>query len=73
MEACTEHSSVCFKQHAVIEFLTVDRVSPIEIHCGIQVFYGDDCVDLSTVHRWPKKYEDGEVGRADMCVKQQSR
>jgi hypothetical protein len=33
MEACTEHPSICFKQHAVIEFLSAKGASPIEIHC----------------------------------------
>ena len=32
MEACTEHSSVHFKQCAITEFLTNEEVSPIEIH-----------------------------------------
>jgi hypothetical protein len=41
MEACTNHSSVCFKQHAITEFLTNEGVSPIEIHCQMQVVYGD--------------------------------
>lgn len=33
MEPCTEHLLVHFKQHAVIEFLTIKGVSSAEIHC----------------------------------------
>jgi hypothetical protein len=44
MEPRAEHSSVRFKQRAVIEFLTAEWVSPIEIHLRMQVVYGDDCV-----------------------------
>jgi hypothetical protein len=31
MEACTEHSSVHFKQCAITEFLPTEEVSPTEI------------------------------------------
>ena len=43
---------VRFKQRAVIEFLTVEKVPPIEIHRRMQAVYGDQCVDVSTVRRW---------------------
>jgi hypothetical protein len=69
MEACTEHSSVRFKQRAVIEVSTAGGVSPFEIHCRMQVVYGDDCVDVSTLRRWAKKCKDGTPERADLCVK----
>lgn len=55
MEACNEHTLVCFTQHAMIEFFNAKGVSAIEIHCWKQVVYGDDsvdCVYVSTVrHR----------------------
>jgi hypothetical protein len=35
MEACTEYSSMCFKQRAVIEFLSGVGVFPIKIQCGM--------------------------------------
>lgn len=41
---------------ACIEYLLCDwilnakQVSPVDIHCQIQVVYSDDCVDMSTVH-----------------------
>ena len=46
-----EFSEVRFKQRAVIEFLTAEKVPPIEIHIRMQAVYGDQCVDVSTV-RW---------------------
>jgi hypothetical protein len=60
MEACTEHWSVHFKQRAVIEFLTTEGVSPIEIHCWMHVVYGDHCVDVSTVLCWANRCMAGE-------------
>jgi len=44
-----EFSDVRFKQRAVIEFLTAEK---IKIHRRIQAVYGDQCVDVSTVRRW---------------------
>ena len=31
------------------EFLTAEKVPPIEIHRRMQAVYGDQCVDVSTV------------------------
>ena len=45
-------SDVQFKQRAVIEFLTGEKVPPLEIHRRTQAIYGDQCVDVSTVRRW---------------------
>jgi len=50
-----EFSDVRFKQRAVIEFLTAGKVPPIEIHGRMQVVYGDQCVDVSTVRRWVRR------------------
>jgi len=47
-----EFSDVWFKQRAVIEFLTMEKVPPIEIHRQMQAIYGDRCVVVSTVKRW---------------------
>jgi len=47
-----EFSDVRFKQRAVIEFLTAEKVPPIEIHRRMQAVDGDQCVDVSTVRRW---------------------
>jgi hypothetical protein len=54
----------------VIEFLTAEGISPVEIHRRMQVVYGDDCVDVSTVHRWANTCKDGEPGISDLCDKQ---
>ena len=51
-----EFSDVRFKQRAVIEFLTTEKVSPIEIHSRMQVVYGDQCVGVSTVRRWVRRF-----------------
>ena len=61
-----EFSDVRFKQHAVIEFLTAEKVPPIEIHRQMQAIYGDQCVDVSTVRCWVRRFKDGELGQADL-------
>ena len=43
-----------YKQHRVIEVLTVKRVLPTEIHHQVQVVYGYDCVDMSMLSAGPK-------------------
>jgi len=50
-----EFSDVRFKQRAVIEFLTAEKVPPIEIHRRMQAVYDDRCVDVSTVRRWVRR------------------
>ena len=47
-----EFSDVRFKQRAVIEFLTAEKVPLIEIHRRKQAVYGDQFVDVSAVRRW---------------------
>ena len=47
-----EISDIWFKQLAVIEFLTAEKIPPIEIQRRMQAIYGDQCVDVSTVRRW---------------------
>ena len=59
-----EFSDVRFKQRAVIEFLTMEKVPPIEIHRRMQDVYGGQCVDVSTVRRWVRRLKDGELGQA---------
>ena len=67
-----EFSDVWFKQRAVIEFLTVEKVPRIEIHRPMQAVYGDQCVDVSTVRRWIRRFKDGELGQADLSDKARS-
>ena len=57
-----EFSDVRFKQRAVIEFLTAEKVPPIEIHRRMQAVYIDQYVDVSTVRRWVRRFEDGGNG-----------
>jgi transposase-like protein len=57
-----EFSDVRFKQRAVMEFLTAEKVPPIEMHRRMQAVYGDQCVDVSTVRRWVRRFKDGELG-----------
>jgi len=64
-----EFSDVRFKQRAVIEFLTEEKVRPIEIHRRMQAVYGDQCVDVSTVRLWLTPFIDGELGQADLSDK----
>jgi len=61
-----EFSDIRFKQRAVIEFWTAGKVPPIEIHRRMQAVYGDQCVDVSTVRRWERRFKDGELGQADL-------
>jgi hypothetical protein len=44
-----EGSDVQSKQSAVTEFLTAEKVPPIEIQRQMQAVYGDQRVDVSTV------------------------
>ena len=64
-----EFSDVRFKQRAVIEFLTAEKVPPIEIHRRMQAVYGDQCVDVSKVRRCVRRLKDGEFGQADLSDK----
>ena len=64
-----EFSDVRFKQRAVIEFSTAEKVPPIEIHRRMQAVYGDKCVDVSRVRRWVRRFKDGELGQADLSDK----
>jgi hypothetical protein len=57
-----EFSDFWFKQRAVIEFLTTEKVPPTEINRQMQAIYGDWCVDVSTVRRWVRGFKDGELG-----------
>jgi hypothetical protein len=56
-----EFSDVRLKQCTVIEFLTTEKVLPIEIHRRIQAVYGDQCVVVSTATHWVRKFKDGEL------------
>jgi hypothetical protein len=67
-----EFSGVRFKQCAVIKFPIVEKVPPIEIYRQMQAIYGDQCVDVSTVRCWVRRFKDGELGQADLSNKTRS-
>jgi len=66
-----EFSDIRFKQRAFIEFLTTEKVPPIEIHRQMQAVYDDQC-DVSTVRCRIRWFKDGELGQADLSDKTQS-
>ena len=61
-----DFSDVRFKQRAVIEFLTAEKIPAIAIHRRMQAVYGDQCVDGSTVRRWVRRFKEGELGQAEL-------
>jgi len=67
-----DFSDVWFKQHAVIEFLSTEKVPPIEIHRRMKAIYGDQLVDVSIVRCWVRRFKDGELGQADLSDKTRS-
>jgi len=67
-----EFSDVRFKQRALTEFLTAENIPPIEIHRRMQAVYGDQCVDVSTVRRWVRRFKDGELGQGELNDKTRS-
>ncbi|XP_033608726.1 protein GVQW3-like [Cryptotermes secundus] len=48
------------KQICVIEFLTAEQISPIDIHRRLLKVYGDDTVNVSTLRRWLVCFNIGE-------------
>jgi hypothetical protein len=64
-----EFSDVRFKQRAHIEFLTAEKVPPVEIHRRMQAVFNDQCVDVSTVRRCVRRSKAGELGQADLSDK----
>ena len=66
MEACED---VQFKQRAIVEFLTTEKISPVDVHRRMQAVYGDKCVDVSTVIRCVRHFKEEDVGDASLCDK----
>ena len=67
-----EFSDIRFKQRAVTEFSTVERVPPIEIHRRMPAIYVDRRVDVSTVRCWVRRFKDGELGQTHLSDKARS-
>ena len=70
MEGC---ENLQFTQHAIIEFLTVKNILPINIQRCVQAVYGDKCVEVSTVGHWVWQFKQEEVGEESLCDKSSSR
>jgi hypothetical protein len=64
-----DFSVVRYKQRAVTELLTVEKVPPIEIYIRMQAVYGEQCVDVSTVRRWVRRFKNGELGQEGLSGK----
>jgi hypothetical protein len=48
---------VCTRQRVVIEFLTAEASSPIEIHRLLRSMYGEDAMDVSSDRCWVHCFE----------------
>ena len=54
------------KQRVVTEFLSAENVMPAEIHRRLQVVFGENTVNRTTVNRWAIKFGECEPGRANI-------
>jgi hypothetical protein len=61
-----EFSDVRFDQRVFIEFLNAEKVPPIEIHRRMQSVCGNQCVAVSTVKYWIRRFKYGELEQADL-------
>ena len=66
MELCYGGMSTRLKQCAVTEYLSAENVTPAEIHRRLQVVYGENTVNITTVNRWAIKFRECEAGRANI-------
>jgi len=55
----------CVTKGAVIEFLTHENETCMEIHQQLLALYGKDTVDIHTVHCWARKLRG--IGRNVAC------
>jgi hypothetical protein len=58
--------STRLQQRAVTEFLSVENLTPPEIHRRLQAVYGENTVNRTTVNRWTNKFREYEPGRANI-------
>lgn len=59
------------KERALIEFLTVKKVTSTETHRHLKVVHDGDVFDRNTVNRWVQKFrgcESGKVTNVDVKV-----
>jgi len=66
MELCYGGMSTRLKHCVVTEFLSVENVTPAEIHRRLQAVYGEDTVNRTTVNRWAIKFCECEPGCANI-------
>ena len=66
MESCYGGMSTRLKQCSVTEILSAENVTQAEIHRRLQVVYGEDIVNRTTVNRWAIKFRECEPGRANI-------
>lgn len=52
------------QHHTVTEFLTAEKVPPIDINRRMKVVFGGDWVDISTVRHWTARVRDPYMGHA---------
>ena len=57
--------STRIKHFAMIEFLSVENVTPTEIHRCLRL-YGENAVDRTTVNSWAIIFREFEVGHANV-------
>jgi hypothetical protein len=67
MESCYGGMSTRFKQRAVIEILSTENITPVEIHRLLQAVYGEDTFNRTTVNRWAIKFRECEPGRDNIA------
>ncbi|GFS10872.1 histone-lysine n-methyltransferase setmar-like protein [Elysia marginata] len=59
------------KQRAVIDLLTAEGCSPIEIYSRMKAVYGEMCLDVSTVRQWTRRSR--EENPSESAVHDQAR
>lgn len=55
-----------YKQKAIIEFLTFENRTPIEIHRRLKSFFGDQSFDVSTVRYWVRMAKQNSMNLTDL-------
>jgi len=52
-------------QHAVIQFLSAERVSETDIYSRLKNVYGTECMSRTAVFRWCSDFRHGRVSTVD--------
>ena len=64
--------STHMRQRAIVEFLTLENIPPIIIYQRIKAVYGDNSIDLRTVHQWADCVTDADIGLESIVAKRSS-